>query len=76
MRITTLALFLLVGCTPADEPNADTADSSPRSVETDTAVGECRDEAESCIAYDDGTSNCCNSRHTCFPEGCFYTEPE
>jgi hypothetical protein len=42
--------------------------------ETD-ADGECAEEGEACEITDDGWHNCCLSRHTCFPEGCYYTAP-
>jgi hypothetical protein len=63
-----VALALLVGCGTLAPDKTDTG--------TDTGPEECRDEGESCTAYEGGTSNCCNGRHTCFPEGCYYVQPQ
>lgn len=35
----------------------------------------CADEGEACVVEDDGRSDCCNGRHTCFAEGCYYSQP-
>ena len=39
---------------------------------TDDPEGTCADEGEVCVILEDGRSNCCNGRHTCYPEGCYY----
>ncbi len=41
----------------------------------DSAEPACDEEGEACELYDDGTSSCCMGRHTCFPEGCYYSLP-
>lgn len=73
MRTQTVLLALVMGCTSA----AESPDSTFQAQDTETgSIEECRDQGESCNAWDDGTSDCCNGRHTCFPEGCFYTQPD
>lgn len=53
----------------------DSPDDSSTADSAEDTEDECRDEGESCEIYEDGRSNCCNGRHTCFPEGCYYTQP-
>lgn len=71
MRI--LALAALSACTVS--PPAESADTGADTAADTADTGECREEGEACTAYENGGSNCCNGRHTCFPEGCYYTEP-
>lgn len=89
MRLMT-ALFLaaLTACTPTKEDSVPSADDSTAAVEDsstdsptdspqdspeDTAT--CAEEGEACEIFEDGTSSCCIGRHTCFPEGCYYSQP-
>lgn len=43
--------------------------------DTEDPEAECAEEGEACEITDDGWHNCCLGRHTCFPEGCYYTAP-
>jgi hypothetical protein len=51
-----------------------TADSAPfDSGGSDSGTAsECKLEGEQCTVSRTGLSNCCNSRHSCYPEGCYY----
>jgi hypothetical protein len=63
-----------LGSTWTPEGTTDEASDSGESG-SDETDGECAEEGEACEITEDGWHNCCLGRHTCFPEGCYYTEP-
>lgn len=75
-------LPLLLACTPQsvappaeDGPIEDSAPADTSAPEDTADTGECDGEGEACVDYEDGLSSCCNGRHTCFPKGCYYSQP-
>lgn len=71
-----LVALLLLACTRTPIP-ADTSDSAASVDTADTAdTAECREDGESCtVDPDNYRGDCCLSRQTCFPEGCYYSDP-
>ncbi len=68
MRLLPLTMLVwLVGC-----EDALVTDPVPSEEAAVADTGACSGEWEACTLYEDGTSSCCNLRHTCFPEGCGY----
>ena len=77
MRILPLFLvFAMVGCDDSRSPrNLHARDLEQAQVVEDDApfdTGTCADEGEPCEDYGKGGSNCCNNRHTCYSDGCYY----
>jgi hypothetical protein len=75
-----VAFALLVGCSsPAPDDRTGTDTGTGTDTEIDTGTQECRDGGESCTPengdFGGGHGDCCNWRHTCFLEGCYYTQP-
>lgn len=68
MRICVVVACVLTSAACTDETDAPSID------DTDFV---CAMEAEPCIGVGEPgvAGGCCNGRHTCFDEGCFYTDP-
>ncbi|MDQ3033885.1 MAG: hypothetical protein M3Y87_15825 [Myxococcota bacterium] len=84
MRASFFCFVLLLTACEASHPPADTdldaaSESDAGATTSDAATaadggGACAEEGEACVLIDgvSGRSNCCISRHTCFPDGCRY----
>ncbi|MCB9742926.1 MAG: hypothetical protein H6741_05445 [Alphaproteobacteria bacterium] len=83
MLLSLLALSACFGGEKAEDSQSAQPDDTQVSAADDSRGDDsaldtepiCAEEGEACVAYDDGTSSCCNGRHTCFPEGCYYSQP-
>ena len=73
-------LALTLACSPSSEPEAPQEsstqeDSATQDSDVQDTEAECAEEGEACEIYEDYLSSCCNGRHTCFEEGCYYSQP-
>ena len=91
MKPSLLAALLLLGaCRSTAEATADGAVHRDSATPEDTAAedsgeavdtGACAEEGQACVTYEEdqselGLNNCCLSRQTCYPEGCYYSLPD
>ncbi len=65
------------GADSAADSGTETGDTGERAETGDTST--CAGDGEPCVNYEEsqnrGWNNCCFSRQTCFPEGCYYSQP-
>lgn len=77
MTLRFLLPLAVAACAIAPDPVTPPPTAAATDTDTDledTAVETtCAQEGEACTGYRDGTSSCCNGRHTCYPQGCYYS---